>query len=86
VEISQTVQRACRKRVVASQHLLTYRQRALEERLGLRIRPLGLKQSGQVIQTRCRIWVVASQHPLIYRQRPLDEWPGLHIRPLGLKL
>src|SRR6478672_6324356 len=70
--------RACRVR------LLTDRERALQERLRLRIDAGGLVQQGEIVKRGGGVWMLGAERLLTDGERALEERLGLRVGADGL--
>ena len=83
VEQSQVVQARGHIGMIRAERLLVNRQRALVQRLGLRVLALGEVEPSQVVAARGYIGVIGTQSFLINRQRALVQRLGLRVLALG---
>src|SRR5437899_11709885 len=70
--------------MIRAEGLLSDRQRALKQWLGLCVLTLGLVQRREVIQARGYIGMIWADRFLYDRQRTLEEWLGLRVLTLSL--
>jgi len=84
IEFSQVLKARGHIGMVRAKGLLRDRQRALVERLGLRVLALGAVEQCEVVQARGDIGMVRAKGLLRDRQRALVERLGLRVLALGV--
>ena len=82
VENSQIVQRNRNIGMIGTECFLAYCQRALVQRLRIRIATLSSYRVRQIVQRSCNIGMIGTERFLVYRQRALVQRLGIRITPL----
>ena len=72
--------------MVGTERLLTNRQRALEQRLGVGVATQGIINVGYIVYRRCDVRMVGAERFLDERQFALRYWQRLHVFPGPVEL